>query len=155
MTKLPDDDLKRSKHVGVVLSVLKCFKWKLYRCICWLIVEVFLRNARCNYQIHVDWIFLIGRRHGGEWPSRWHWTERFTIPAINSWPKFPHENQMSIPFAVQRHFQCFLKTTELLALDRSAHTICCYVSEQLITSDKTRRKRSDDFKVTDNYLTGC
>ena len=23
-TKLPDDDLKRSKHVGVVLSVLKC-----------------------------------------------------------------------------------------------------------------------------------
>jgi len=24
--KLPDDDLKRSKHVGVVLSVLKCFK---------------------------------------------------------------------------------------------------------------------------------
>jgi len=26
LTKLPDDDLKRSKHVGVVLSVLKCFK---------------------------------------------------------------------------------------------------------------------------------
>ena len=24
--KLPDDDLKRSKHVGVVLSVLKCFR---------------------------------------------------------------------------------------------------------------------------------
>jgi len=24
--KLPDDDLKRSKYVGVVLSVLKCFK---------------------------------------------------------------------------------------------------------------------------------
>ena len=38
--KLPDDDLKRSKHVGVVLSVLKYFKWTLYRCICWLIVEV-------------------------------------------------------------------------------------------------------------------
>ena len=51
MTKLPDDDLKRSKHVGVVLSVLKCFKWKLYRCICWLIVEVILRNARCNDEI--------------------------------------------------------------------------------------------------------
>ena len=28
--------------VAVVLSVLKCFKWKLYRCICWLIVEVIL-----------------------------------------------------------------------------------------------------------------
>jgi len=38
--KLPDDDLKRSKHVGVVLSVLKCFKLKLHRCICWSIVEV-------------------------------------------------------------------------------------------------------------------
>ena len=38
--KLPDDDLKRSKYVGVVLSILKRFKWKLYRCICWLIVEV-------------------------------------------------------------------------------------------------------------------
>ena len=25
-TKLSDDDLKRSKHVGVLLSVLKCFK---------------------------------------------------------------------------------------------------------------------------------
>ena len=40
MMKLPDDDLKRSKYFGVVLSILKCFKWKLYRCICWLIVEV-------------------------------------------------------------------------------------------------------------------
>ena len=36
----------------MVLSVLKCFKWKLYRCICWLIVEVILRNARCNDEIH-------------------------------------------------------------------------------------------------------
>ena len=30
----------------------KCFKWKLYRYICWLIVEVILRNARCNDEIH-------------------------------------------------------------------------------------------------------
>ena len=45
-------DLKRSKNVGVILSVLKCFKWKLYRCICWLIIEVILRNARCNDEIH-------------------------------------------------------------------------------------------------------
>jgi len=28
------------KYVGVVLYVLKSFKWKLYRCICWLIFEV-------------------------------------------------------------------------------------------------------------------
>ena len=40
MTKVPDDDLKRSKHFGVVSCVLKCFKWTLYRCICWLIFEV-------------------------------------------------------------------------------------------------------------------
>jgi len=38
--KLPDDDLKRSKPVGAVSSALKCFKWKLYRCVCWLIVEL-------------------------------------------------------------------------------------------------------------------
>ena len=38
--KLPDDDLKRSKHVRVVLSVLKYFKCKLYGCICWLIVKL-------------------------------------------------------------------------------------------------------------------
>jgi len=36
----------------VVLNVLKCFKRKLYRCICWLIFEVILRNARCNDESH-------------------------------------------------------------------------------------------------------
>ena len=36
------------------------FKWKLYRCICWLIVEVVLRNARCNNEIH-DAIFFQSR----------------------------------------------------------------------------------------------
>jgi len=53
---------KRSKHVGVVLSVLKCFKWKLCRCICWLIVEGFLRNGRCNGEIHVELICIIVNR---------------------------------------------------------------------------------------------
>jgi len=52
--KLLDDDLKRSKHVGVVLYILKCFKWKLYRCICWLIFEVILRNARYNDEIDMN-----------------------------------------------------------------------------------------------------
>ena len=56
--KLPDDDLKRSKHIGVVLCVSKCFKWKLYRCICWLIVEVILRNARSNNEIHTNLVFV-------------------------------------------------------------------------------------------------
>jgi len=59
MTKLPDDDLKRWKHVGVVLSVLKCFKLKLYRCICWLIVEVILQNEQSNDEIHFQDIHYV------------------------------------------------------------------------------------------------
>jgi len=49
----------------VALSVLKCFKLKLYGCICWLIVEVILRNARCNDEIHsyLVWLFTMFR-HG-------------------------------------------------------------------------------------------
>ena len=39
-TKFSDDVLKRSKYIGVVLSVLKCFKWKLCKCNSCLIVEV-------------------------------------------------------------------------------------------------------------------
>jgi len=52
MTKLPDDDLIRSKHVGVVLSDFKVFYMHLYNCMCWLIVEVMLQNARCNDKFH-------------------------------------------------------------------------------------------------------
>jgi len=40
--------------MGVVLCVLKYFKWKLHRCISWLIFEVILRNARSNDEIHVN-----------------------------------------------------------------------------------------------------
>jgi len=36
---LPDDDLRRMKHVGVFLSVLIVFMWNLYKCKCWLIIE--------------------------------------------------------------------------------------------------------------------
>ena len=39
-TQLPDDDLKRSKHVGVILSVFKFFMWNICKCNCWLINEV-------------------------------------------------------------------------------------------------------------------
>jgi len=34
-----------SKHVGAILSVLM---WNFIKCICWLIIKVILRNARCN-----------------------------------------------------------------------------------------------------------
>ena len=33
---------------------LMCFKWKLYKCICWLIFEVILRKARSNDEIHTQ-----------------------------------------------------------------------------------------------------
>ena len=38
-------------------SGFKCFKWTLYSCICWLIVEVILRNARCKYEIYGGFAF--------------------------------------------------------------------------------------------------
>ena len=37
-----------SEKIEICRSGFKCFKWKLYRCIFWLIVEVILRNTRCN-----------------------------------------------------------------------------------------------------------
>ena len=55
--------MKRPKHIGVVLSVLKCFKWKLYRCICWLIFEVILRNARSNDEIERNVSYKSGREN--------------------------------------------------------------------------------------------
>ena len=50
--QLPDDDLKRSKHVGVFLIFLIVFMWNLYKCNCWLIIEAILQNARCNNKIY-------------------------------------------------------------------------------------------------------
>jgi len=40
-----------SVKIEICRSGFKGFKWKLYRCICWLIVEVILRNARSNDEI--------------------------------------------------------------------------------------------------------
>jgi len=40
---------KRSKHVGVILSV---FMWNLYKCNCWLIIKVILRMAWCNSKVY-------------------------------------------------------------------------------------------------------
>ena len=56
-----------SEKIETCRSVLKCSKWKLYRCICWLIVEVILRNARCNDEIHT-----------------WHCSQN-TCPLLLSW----------------------------------------------------------------------
>ena len=41
----PDDDLTRSKHVGVIISVFKCFMCTLCKCSCWLIMEVLLQKC--------------------------------------------------------------------------------------------------------------
>jgi len=40
-----------SEKIETCRSGLKCFKWKLYRCISWLIVEVILWNAQSNDEI--------------------------------------------------------------------------------------------------------
>jgi len=44
-----------SERTETCRSGFKCFKWKLYRCICWLIVEVILRNAQCNDETHIHY----------------------------------------------------------------------------------------------------
>ena len=41
-----------SEKIETCRGGFKCFKLKLYRCICWLIVEVILRSARCNDEIY-------------------------------------------------------------------------------------------------------
>ena len=32
--------------------MFKCFMWNLCKCNCWLIIEVILRNARCNSMVY-------------------------------------------------------------------------------------------------------
>ena len=43
-----------SKHVGAILSVLM---WNFFKCICWLIIKVILRNARCNNKDNDSCVF--------------------------------------------------------------------------------------------------
>jgi hypothetical protein len=93
------------------------------------------------------------------WAPAWRWLgeyvtldRRFYNPhnqqlaQVSTWEPDEHSLRCTISFAV------FLKETERLALDLSAHTLCCFVTEQLIPSDKTRRRRSDDFEVTDKHF---
>jgi len=49
----------RSEKIETCRSGFKCFKWKLYRCIWWLIFEVILRNAPCNDEIHSTFVFSV------------------------------------------------------------------------------------------------
>jgi len=42
------------QHVEVTLIVLSVFMWNLCKCNCWLIIEVILRNARCNNKVYSD-----------------------------------------------------------------------------------------------------
>ena len=30
----------------------KCFMWNLCKCKCWLIIDVIIRNARCNSKVY-------------------------------------------------------------------------------------------------------
>ena len=43
---------KRSKHIGVILSVF--LSVILCECNCWLIIKVILRNARCNNKVYIS-----------------------------------------------------------------------------------------------------
>ena len=48
-----------SEKIEICRSGFKCFKWKLFKFICWLIAEVILRNARCNDEIRGYYLFSI------------------------------------------------------------------------------------------------
>jgi len=69
------------------LRVLKCFKWKLYKCFCWLIVEVILRNTRCN-------------------DSMWCWFELLDNPKISLSISITYISQHSFRLT---HWVCLLK----------------------------------------------
>ena len=46
----------------------------------------------------------------------WHWTKRFTIPAINCRFQCPNENHMSIAFPVQLYLQRFCNNTWMVSI---------------------------------------
>ena len=67
-----------SEKIETCRSGFKCFKWKLYRCICWLIVEVILQNARCNDEIHTSFFFGTNTPHCTLFPNTYNaWDLRF------------------------------------------------------------------------------
>jgi hypothetical protein len=81
-----------------------------------------------------EWVFMTGALAGSDVANTWHWTKRFAVPSIKHRPKSPNQNQVSIPFPVQKWLQCFF-SAYWLAWNLTAHTLCCFVSEQLIPSD--------------------
>jgi len=50
---------KRSKHVGVILIVFKCFMWNLCKCNCWLIIEVNHPNCLKNNNLKFNYVHYI------------------------------------------------------------------------------------------------
>lgn len=77
-----------------------------------------------------------GCRPADDWANTWHWTIRFTITAINRRPQCSKDNHMSIPFPVLKSSCSALeKTTERLALDRSANTRTWLFYERTVPSD--------------------
>jgi hypothetical protein len=95
-------------------------------------------------------MFILGRRPGSDLEITGCWTKCFTVPAINSSLKHP-EKQTSIPFPVRGISSAFVRTTERLSLNVSAHTVvCCFVIGQLIPADNKQvlSNRSENFDVT-------
>jgi hypothetical protein len=101
--------------------------------------------------------FTLGRRQGGEWENVWHWTQHFTMPAINSWPKCPNKNQMSIPFSTQRELLCFCYSNWTVSTGSFLLTLCLLFCEWTVnvsgqTPAKGTSRRSENFEVSDKYL---
>ena len=89
----------------------------------------------------------LGRRSGGGWANTWRWTEGFRMPAVSRWPKCPNENQIVIPFPVQRQLFCFVETTEQSG-SVSSHCLCCFVSEQLIPVEGNNKCLHEQVKIS-------
>ena len=47
----------------VLWQILIVFMWNLCKCNCRLIIEVILRNARCNNKVYTKIVLLNSRKH--------------------------------------------------------------------------------------------
>jgi hypothetical protein len=103
----------------------------------------------------------MGRWPGNDWTNTWQWTKRFTMPAINHWPKCPKENQMSTTLPVQRQLQCFYNDNWTISTGSFCSLsvfVVLWVNSKYLPTNPCKRQqlvtshRSENFKVS-NILT--
>jgi hypothetical protein len=87
-------------------------------------------------RMFVRYLSLGHRRGGGDWTNTWHWTERFTFPAVNGWPKCPDEIWTSAHPLPSTKGGCvvFVTTTERFALDLAAYCLSLLVRERTVNT---------------------